>query len=120
MQVDTTAVVIIVTSLLVGSGGLAFVLRYGTRLSRTEYDSSKALLKAEQHDKDIAASNARIATMQGTFESIRDSLGRLHLLDTLTASVTVLTARLEDNRNATSELTEDFRAYLRGLPVNPK
>lgn len=120
MQAEPLTIATVVVALLVGSGGLAYVLSYGRRLARTEYDSSKALAKAEEHDKEIAATKERVVVMQSAFESVRETLGKLHLLDTLTASVTVLTARLEDNRKATSELATDFREYLRGLPVNPK
>lgn len=113
-------IAILVIAALIGSGGLAFFLRYHTRLVLAERDAAKALSKAEEHDKELAAQKERVALMETTLNSIRDSLSRLHVVDRIMSAVDVLKERVEDNRRDTAELRTELRQFISGLPVSPK
>lgn len=113
-------IAMLILAALVGSGAIAFFLRYHTRLVLVERDSSKALTKTEDHDKELAAAKERVLLMEQTLNSIRDSLSKLHVIDQIKATCDTLKERIEDNRRDTADLKQDVREFLRGLPVSPK
>jgi cell division protein FtsL len=112
-------IAMLILSALVTSGALVFFIKYGTRLAFAERDSVKALAKAEAHDKEMATFQESLKGMQSAFDSIRESLSRLHVLDSVKSSVDVLSARLQDQQRDTADLKADLRSIIRSLPVNP-
>lgn len=102
-------IVTIVISVLVGSGGLAVFLKYGTRMAIVEKDSESNTKKVDEHAKANAQCETRLSLMESNMKEIRDSLSRLHVVDQIKSTCDILAARLEDNRRDTQEVKADVR-----------
>lgn len=99
----------LIVAALIGSGGLAVFLKYGTRMAIVEKDSDAHTVKVEEHTKENAATEIRLSLMESTMKDIRDSLQRLHVVDQIKTTCDILTARLEDNRKDTQEVKAEVR-----------
>lgn len=106
----------LVVAILVSSGALVFFSRYGTRLAFAERDSANALKKTEEHDKEIAANQARVMLMEQTINDIRNSLSKLSGIDEIKATCEGLKERVEDVRNANAEFRAEIRELIGALP----
>lgn len=106
-------ILLMVLGVLASAGALAFFIKFGTRLAFAERDSTTALARTEQHNKDVAALQTRVTSMESTLESISTSLSKLHLIDQISSKCDVLKERIDETRRDTGELKADLRDLLR-------
>ena len=105
----------LVVAILVGSGGLAVFLKYGTRMVIVERDSEKTVKTVEAHTADLAATKTRVELQDQMMKEIRDSLTRLHVIDSLKTTVDIVSARLDDNRKDTQQVRDDLRVFMQSV-----
>jgi cell division protein FtsL len=103
----------LIVALLVTSGATLFFIRYGTRLAFAERDSAEARNKTAEHDREIAATKARVQLMEQTLNQIRDSLSKLNVIDEIKATCDQLKERAAEDRRATSDLRTEIRELLK-------
>jgi hypothetical protein len=105
-------IAMLIVALLVGSGGLAVFLKYGTRVALVEHDSEKNVKTVDEHTREIQATKTRVEVQEQTLKEIRDSLTRLHVIDSMKTTVDVVSARLEDTRKETQQVKDDLRVFI--------
>lgn len=96
MAISGLQVAGLVTTLLAGSGALAFYFRFGVRLALVEKQAEKSARDSEQNGKDIAATKERVALVENTLQDIRNSLAKLNAIPDLQASMTSLKETVQE------------------------
>jgi predicted RNase H-like nuclease (RuvC/YqgF family) len=91
-----TEIISILIALIVSSGALAFVLRFGTRMALAERDATNALKKTEQHTKEIGNLDGKVGHMEAVMEDIKKHLAKLDGLEEIRANVQSMKQRLDE------------------------
>jgi septal ring factor EnvC (AmiA/AmiB activator) len=99
---------IAVTALSVLGAPLTFFFKYGIKLALVERTANEAHIESKQNGKDIAATNAKVNTLEVIVQQIRDSLHKLDSIDEIKASV----SHTKDTVNELKEQFEKLRDRL--------